>query len=543
MIRRAALPAFLLASLLVGCGDDESPGGSGPGGGGDGGSAAGGNGDGGDPAMAEPEMVGVHAPDEFTVVAQLEGTGVVAPETASAYVIDSDFGTLAVTNIVYDAAANTITLTTDKQKLGVNYYLTIKAPGNLLDLETAQFLSADTATFWATDLITFEDYEVVANRVGVGELAVAYATEAGFEDGVEDAIAEFETKIYPTESALFNDMGDVDENGKMVMLGLDGHGQYGGYFSPVNALTPEQAEQFGANSNSMEMIYLSIPDLDGWDTLHTLPHEFSHLLYNESHGFDDGGWSWHNEGIAECAVHAVQGSNNYLFYYTQEMAGLGDGQSLVIWEYSNLSQYVQAYVFWTYVASRLDGVATYGVLFDLDGDPGAIDDYLQAELGQSLAQTQLDMLTATWLQEPTGPRGFEGMLDLGAQPQVLGSASAPLLPFTAVLLPANANNLNVAGAGPDVTHLGALVGAGPDLAAPFDVSGGVVIALNTNQDPLSTTTQSSGALTGAQNAAPPALPLLKKAAPSNAGLWKHPPPVSPWNRAALVKWRKAAHGI
>src|SRR5262245_55566573 len=132
----SALPLFLLGCALVACGDDESPGGSGPVGGSDGGSDVGGNGNGGDPAMAEPEMVGVHAPDEHTVVAQLEGTGVVVPEGTNIYEIESEVGNLPVTNVAYDAAANTITLATDKQKLGVNYYLTIKAPGNTLDLET-----------------------------------------------------------------------------------------------------------------------------------------------------------------------------------------------------------------------------------------------------------------------------------------------------------------------------------------------------------------------------------------------------------------------
>jgi hypothetical protein len=328
----------------------------------------------------------------------------------------------------------------------------------------------------------------------------------------------------------------------MVVLGLDGGGFYGGYFSPINAITPEQAEEFEINSNSMEMLYISVPDNGGWSPDQVLPHEFSHLLYHESHGFDDGGWSWHNEGLAECAVHVVHGVNPSLWYYINEQSMLGDGQSLVIWEYSNYSQYIQAYVWWTYVASRLGGVSGYGQLFDQAGDPAAIDAFLQEELGQGLAATQLDMLTAAWLQEPTGIRGFEGMFDLGGQPQVATAPPAELLPFTGVFLPAATDGLSPIGAGPGVQHRGALTGSGVDLGAPFDVGGGVVIALNTSQDPESTVEQSSGTLGAAFAAIQPG-PGAARAKPSNRELWKHPPPVKPSNRDALLKWRKAAHGF
>ena len=200
----------------------------------------------------------------------------------------------------------------------------------------------------------------------------------------------------PKETAVFNAMGDLDGNGKMVALGLDGHGYYGGYFGPVNSLTQEEAEQLGFKTNSMEMLYISFPDLvdgpsgNGWSPEQVLPHEFSHLLYNESHGLFDSDWSWHNEGLAECAVHVVHGVNPSLWFYTHESSMLGDGQSLVIWEYSNYSQYIQAYVFWTYVASRLGGVPNYGDLFALDGDPANIDAFLQAVRGGVTSAHMLD---------------------------------------------------------------------------------------------------------------------------------------------------------
>ncbi len=523
--------------LAAACGDDVAVE---DGGGGHGGTPQGGDGQGG-AQPTPPSVSNVSAPDQFTVLITLAGEVTQAPATANAYELSGTMGDLTVEGVSFDAVAKTITLATSKQKLGVTYFMTIRAPGDPLDLESRQFLSADTARFWATDFTDFSDYELTARRVGVSDQMVVYAEEGlGDPDGIDEAMATFENDIIPIETAAFAPLPDRDENGRLLLLGLNGGGYYGGYFSGINALTEEEAQQFGYHSNEMEMLYVSVPDLgDTFDSRHTLAHEFSHLLYNEVHGLFGPDWSWHNEGLAECAVHLVYGENAESFYYTSAPE-LADGQSLIIWQYANYAQYIQAYVFLTYVASRLGGVTGFAEMYALSGDPDEFDAFLNAELGQGLPATHLDMLTAAFLQEPSGVHGFNGLLTLTGQPQLASTAPLELLPYTGVFLPAAANGLTPQGGGAEVVFRGVESGSPADLVAPFDVGGGAVIALNTLPNPETMATQSSGTLTMAFTGQPSAAP--KKLAPHHLD-GRFPPPIKPHNLAERLAWRRAVHGF
>jgi hypothetical protein len=428
-----------------------------------------------------------------------------------------------------------LVLTTEKQKLGVSYDLAIAAPGSDFDLETGTFLAADTAVFWATDFQDFSDFEVTALRVGVGEHVVLYATDDVSATDVAETIDVFDSMVFPDETELLHPAPDSDDNGRIVLLGLDGEGYYGGYFGPLNSVSEDQAQQWGGHSNEMEMLYISIPDLmNKFDPYGVIPHEFAHLLYNEEHGLEGPYWEWHNEGLAECAVHAVHGSNDIAAYWYLNAPSLPTGESLVKWTYANYAQYVQAYVFWTYAASRLGGVAAYGQLFDEDGDPANISAFLQAELGVSLTDMQMDMMTAAWIGAPTGSYGFNGMLDLGGVPQSAPvSTSLDLLPFEGVFLTGAMGQTSPTGQGPDIRYRAIDAAGNVDDVAPFTSDGGVIIALNTIQDPDVDDTEPSGTF-------PPALPPPVIGSPTLTGrdpAWKHPPPVVPWRRKLLERWR------
>jgi hypothetical protein len=384
------------------------------------------------------------------------------------------------------------------------------------------------------DFETITHFEVTARRVGIGEHVVLYATDDVEPLDVEETIQEFDEKIFPIETQLFRAMPDRDENGRVVILGLDGDGWYAGYFDWSNALTTAEAEELGYRSNEMEMLYVSIPDTEGYyDPADTIPHELNHLLYAEEHDLSFE-WYWHVEGIAECAIHAVHGAYASGVHWYLNLPEIGAGKSLVQWEDANFAQYVQAYMFWTYAASRLGGVEAYGDLFDLSGDPAAVGAFFQAELGQSFAEVQLDMLTAAWVQAPTGPHGFEGMIDFGAKPQTLPpSTGAELAPYTGVFFAAP-GELAPVGAGPDVRHRGVDAAAAIDDEAPFAAGGGVLVALNTLQDPASQQLQSAGSFPAV---APPAAPAANASARNSA--WRRPPPFNPHSRAAFERWRDA----
>src|SRR5690606_37371388 len=131
---------------------------------------------------------------------------------------------------------------------------------------------------------------------------------------------------------------------------------------------------------------------------HVIAHEFSHLLYHETHPFED--WSWHNEGMAECAVHLVLGNNDYDFWYyvTDPVGGIATGLSLVNWQYANFDQYVLSYLFLAYLAGQKDGVSTFGELFALDGSPLSVDAWTKDQLGVDFTEAHRNQLLATWIQ-------------------------------------------------------------------------------------------------------------------------------------------------
>ncbi|MFO0552000.1 MAG: hypothetical protein U0271_26680 [Polyangiaceae bacterium] len=544
--RVASTLALLMFAASAGCGDDGSGGAGGSqqgGGGAD--SSDGGTGGSGGGMQPSASVDGVSAPTRTTIAITITGDATLAPTDPAAYVVTSDRGDLVIESAAIDATAGVITLTTEKQKLGVSYTLTISATENALDQEGGTFLAADRATFWTSNFADFSEVEVEAVRLGVGENIVIYATPDVPADDVADTIAYFDSQIIPIETQLFHAVPDRDDNGKVVILGLDGHGYYAGYFNPVDSRTAQEAESWGYHSNEMEMLYISTPDIGGsFGPVEVVSHEFQHLLYNEAHDFFTADWPYHNEGLAECAVHAVSGSNDTAAWYYTAAPGLVNGKSLVKWDYANYAQYAQAYVFWTYVASRLGGVSGYGELFNRTGSPGDMSSFLSTQIGETFAETQLDMLTAAWLEEPTGPFGFSGMLSLPAKPQV-ATMAAPiqLEAFAAVFLPANGNGLSPIGAGVDVVHRGAASTA--DLDAPFDAAGGVVIALNTVQDSTTNLTESSGTLGAgvAPFSGPIAGPALNGSGATDGKLWMHPPPIKPANRALLRAWRLHAHGF
>lgn len=547
-MRRACF--FTLSTLLLiagsaACGDDSTAGGGDPGGGGAGANGGGGDGAGGNGGGAPASLTSAFAPDEFTVVVNFDGTFSNGfPSQSGMYTLTSLVGPIDVVgDPVLDASAGTITLTTEKQKLGVNYTVTVKAPGNELDLKFASFPSADTATFWATDFDDdFSDYQVVARREAVGEHVVIYATvDAEDASDLAETVSIFDEEIFPTETSTLIAAPDRDGNGKVVLLGLDGGNNYGGYFSPVNSLTAEQAEQFGLHSNEMEMLYISVPDLQGnYLPYQVVAHEFSHLLYNEAHDFNEGDWSWHNEGLAECAVHLVTGTQNQyaIDWYYSNQTSLEEGQSLVVWTYSNYDQYAQAYMFWSYLASRLGGAASFGDLFNVSGNPTSMSSFLTSELGLTLTEAQLDFLTALIKDDATGPHGFGGFIELPGPPETLPTAPAQLLPYTGVLMNAQGSDVVVAGAGPDVIFRGVNGAGAIDGSSPFDTQGGLLIALNADDVLNDPSEQSSGV---------PAATLVAPAAPRALAAqldraWLHPPPVKPANMKALRAWRERTRG-
>ena len=503
-------------------------------------------------------IMDVSAPDEYTVELDLHG---VPPgeETADvdSYEIGSDFGSLAIESASYDSDAKTVTLTTTKQKVGITYLLKITADAAPDDLEKS-FLSADTAEFWVFDFAGsgYGQYQITANRAYVGQLCVVYLEEGFYPSNLMESAAYFDSDVYPIETDLFIDAPDQDGNGKITMLGLNGQDYYGGYFAPTNAYSDDFTySNWGIHSNEMELIHINVAYGDFDHSGSIVPHEFQHLLYQERHGFNDS-WTYHNEGLSESAVRAVNGDYQYAigFYFGDYQGLIGAGAvSLVNWTYVQYENYVTAFLFWGYIAGQLDGVDTYSDIFHLNtGDPDEVDTFLEAQMGLTFTEAQFNQMIATWVQDPTGPYGYEGFLSLnGSTPPCVspGVSSVDLEPFAGTYFSFSQDSVDYPGTqGADIVYAGIDSAGNVDLTPPFDKQDGALVVLNSDFQHDSFPTQHSGPDIAAGSKGvdylgdPSSNPLMWTGVFDGVfpPTWYDPPPYNPENPEPFQRWKEAA---
>lgn len=533
-----ACAALVLLSSTLACGDEvvqQAPDDDGSGAGGSGATGPGAGGTGGSVEPGPQGIESLTAPTETQVTLELAEEAGEAALFLESWTIDSDHGPVAVEGVVVGPDGRTVELTTSTQKLGVTYTLRYATGDDTIE---GDFLAADTARFWYADLASpnFEQYEIVANRAEVGPHSVIYVQQGETMSNAAAIVDHFEQDVFPTETAMFTEAPDRDENGRVVLLGVDGKGAFGGYFNPVDTLEDAMTfPQWGYHSNEKEMLYLNTENgfVQAADVV--VPHEMSHLLYQELHPslFED--WPYHNEGLAECAVNAVNGAHGYALdvYVADPLGDLANGLSLVQWEYGNYSQYVQAYVFWSYVAGQMDGVGSYADLMHQNGHPNNIQSYLQQELGKGFGEAQLSALVATWAQHPSGEHSFNGVLSFPGKPQIASSSSLSLSPFAGVFTVPGQATVDYPGTqGPDIVYAGVDGAGNVDLAAPFEVGGGVLVALNTVFELDAPASQPIGLIPK-----PPSGVASGAPAQARSRAWFHPPPFNPERLDRMHRWR------
>jgi hypothetical protein len=454
-----------------------------------------------------------------------------------------------ITDAEYDAGTNEALLTTERQRLGVTYTVSVNHETAGDDL-AADFMAADTCSFWVADFASwgYEKYEVKADRIAVGSTCVVYVQQGMSSAGAAQAAERFDDAIFPTLTTLFTDPPDQDDNGRITLFGLDGQGYYGGYFDPTDSISDQQAMAWwGIHSNEMEMVYINVEGGD-FDVETVVPHEFQHLLYQERHGFTDPYWDYHNEGLSEAAVRVVNGYHSWsVDYYFADYQGLiAGGLSMVNWTYAQYENYVLAYLFLNYVAGQLDGVDTFADIFDFPtGSPEEFDAFLQQELGRGMNEVHLDQLLATWIRDEQGVYSYNGMITNfpdGAEPPHVpaGTASLDLEPFAGTFFRLGIDEVDYPEtAGDHIVYAGIDAAGSADLEAPFAVSGGSLVVYNGYFEWLFWTPEHSGpdipAAGGFSTAAP--VPVDdSRLSPA----WLDPPPYNPWAPERFEAWRAAA---
>jgi hypothetical protein len=137
------------------------------------------------------------------------------------------------------------------------------------------------------------------------------------------------------------------------------------------------------------------------------------------------------------------------------------------------------------------------------------------------------------------------MVDFPNLPLALTVADAPqsLSPFEGIFFTGAPGPITPTAFGPDVRFIAVDAQGVVDVDAPFEATGGAIIALNANQDASDPTPQPSGMLGSA--VAPggePPLALMPLRLERDRA-WLHPPPVKPGNRRLLEQWRRQTRGI
>jgi len=490
-------------------------------------------------------ITSINAPDETTVkIVFSRDPGEADCLSSYNYIFTSEAEQFDIENIAYDAATATVTITTSMQKLGIEYTLTMLKGDN----PTGTFLTADTKKFWVSDMSSsnYDQYQVTAHRVAVSDTSVAYVEEGYTFPGVDQIMGEFDDMIYPTETTIFHPAPDKDGNGRIVMLGLDGGDDYGGYFSPINAMADNQTMSWwGLHSNEMEMIHINVL-VDVESVGHVIAHEFQHLLYNSRHGMNQEYWEYHDEGLAESAVRVVYGSNDYAvdFYQWDYQGKIAQGVSMVNWTYAQYENYALAYMWWAYVAGQLDdGMDGYSAIFDMNiGSPDEVDAFTTNNFGMDFPSMYMNNLIANWVQEDSGAYSYNGTLSFptSSAPTVgQGTQSVDIGPFTGTFFRLNDETISYPGTqGSNIVYAGIDPEGNIDLEEPFTVDGGALLVYNKTID-YDSGNQHSGPdvastakATGTKSIAPMcSFKALKT--------WMNPPPVNPDNLQNLHAWQKA----
>ncbi len=505
--------------------------------------------DGDEPASAweDVKILTIEAPDERTVVVRFDrDPGSERAERRASYGLDSLLGALSVASVVYEADTSTATLTSARQKLGVEYTLSIADGDDIGPSEV--FWSADERNFWVTDFSSqsYEDEEITAYRRAVGQHCVIYVQDGYAINDAQSLLDTFDDDIYPTLTDLLADAPDFDENDKILLLALDGQNYYGGYFSSINQYSNATTMSWwGLHSNEMDMIHLNVVT-DPQSFPHIIAHEFQHLLYHGYHGFTEEYWEYHDEGLAESAINAVYGENTTAVQFFQwDPDGLiGDGLSLAHWRYAEYANYAVAYLFWAYVAGQMTGdVAAYADIFTLsDGSPEEVNTFLQTEIGMDLPTAYQRMLAAFWTQADSGLYSFNGLASatVASGPTVsTGTTSLNLEPFAGALFKLTATSVDYPGTqGADIRYLGIDGSGNIDETAPFNVQGGALLVANTSMDYSGWPTQASGPDQPAQSRAvfkaEPPVSMIR-----HLPTWTNPPPFNPMRPASWQAWRHA----
>jgi len=215
------------------------------------------------------------------------------------------------------------------------------------------FSVGDYQQWWATNLVTYNEYEVSSTCQAIGDNCYIFVEDALWNNRVtENTVnsineafnnstpANPSKGIYQIDLETFGDPPDVDLDHRIIILILDikdgftGSGGYvAGYFYSANEYPNGDPALGGTKSNYTEIYYIDADPADLTtiaglnDGMATTAHEFQHMIHWR---WDDEETTFVNEGCSMIAEHICgydleywfnlyqNDTNRYLFYWDDD---------------------------------------------------------------------------------------------------------------------------------------------------------------------------------------------------------------------------------
>ena len=284
--------------------------------------------------------------------------------------------------------------------------------------------------FHATNMRNGSQYQLTASCRAVGDRAYIFVeSDVSANSGKINSLLTAFDKIYDTITGHFGPPPDsVDGDPRVYILLLDIIDEEGadganiiGYFDPVNQYQngqlPRWARWTNQVSNEIEMLYIDYTALDfspdGAEGV--VAHEFTHLV---QWARDPEESIWIDEGIA-VYVEAMMG-----YEVKHRVSAFEDEPDtpLLTW-LDTLADYGAAYLFFTYISERFDGVATVAAIVkNEDQGTDSIDQSLAVQdKPASFSDIFSDWAVANYLDDPDLPDGIYGYTtaDVRLKPSVV----------------------------------------------------------------------------------------------------------------------------
>lgn len=278
----------------------------------------------------------------------------------------------------------------------------------------------DQVSFWIIDSFATYPYsytQVTATLLAIGTHSYVYVTNSIINDYgsayadslAEDWKTEFDTRIYPNNTAYFGDpsgvLGDIDGDPHVTILLCELDGGVAGYFDPTN-------EYVGTTSNEREMVYVDFQQDYG-----VLAHEFQHLIH---YNHDQEEHWWVDEGCAEFTryINDYLPATNLTYFASQYFVHHSE-DSLLYWNYESIGgydvriDYGGAYMFVFYFAEKFGAVAVQDlVASSLHAAEGVENAAQNAGYSLTFNEIYFNWITALSIDDTTHFGGVYGFMNL-----------------------------------------------------------------------------------------------------------------------------------